>query len=164
MPTASPPSALDIDRSRRMAREISFESSELSTPCSLASQSTADVSLQDSIMSETDISRFGFFQFIIFHHYNHANIALLESFIGPEPDFLLVFEPSIYSVYSSEILQNTSQLTSRPPLNFGTVITGNLYRSSYPNPENFGYLAELKLRTILYVIMLMTSCMCTILI
>lgn len=79
-------------------------------------------------------------------------MALLASFIGTEPDLLLVFEPSIHSVYSSEILQNTSQLTLRPPLNFGTVITGNLYRSSYPIPENFEYLAELKLRTILYVI------------
>lgn len=69
-----------------MAREISFESSELSTPCSLASQSTADVSLQDSIMSETNISKFGVLQFIIFYRYSHAEMALLASFIGPEPD------------------------------------------------------------------------------
>ena len=42
-------------------------------------------------------------------------------------------------------------MPARPPLNFGTVIVGNIYRSSYPLPENFEFLSSLNLRTILCV-------------
>ena len=135
-----------------MAREISFESSELSTPCSLASQSTADISLQDSIMSETDNGKFGILQFKNFYLDDLWKRVLFAHFIRIVSDSFPVLEPSINSEYPSEFSLNISQLTSRPPLNFGTVIPGKLYRSSYPLPENFGYLAELKLKTILCVI------------
>ena len=57
MPKASYPIVLDIDKSRSIATESSFESSELSTPCSLASQSTTELSVQDSVISENDISK-----------------------------------------------------------------------------------------------------------
>lgn len=37
-----------------------------------------------------------------------------------------------------------------PPTNFGAVIPGQIYRSSFPLPENFSFLKSLKLKTILY--------------
>jgi len=37
-----------------------------------------------------------------------------------------------------------------PPRNFGAVIPGQIYRGSFPIPENFSFLKSLKLKTILY--------------
>ncbi|KAF2178136.1 hypothetical protein K469DRAFT_600653 [Zopfia rhizophila CBS 207.26] len=39
-----------------------------------------------------------------------------------------------------------------PPTNFGAVVPGSIYRSSYPQPENFGFLKSLKLKTILTLV------------
>ncbi|KAK8177189.1 tyrosine-protein phosphatase SIW14 [Phyllosticta citrichinensis] len=39
-----------------------------------------------------------------------------------------------------------------PPSNYGTVLDGQLYRSSYPQPENFGFLKSLKLKSILTLV------------
>jgi len=36
-----------------------------------------------------------------------------------------------------------------PPANFGAVVPGSIYRSSFPSAENFGFLESLKLKTIL---------------
>lgn len=36
-----------------------------------------------------------------------------------------------------------------PPSNYGTVLDGQLYRSSFPNEDNFGFLKTLKLKSIL---------------
>jgi len=36
-----------------------------------------------------------------------------------------------------------------PPVNFGAVEIGNLYRSGYPQPPNYSFLESLKLKTIL---------------
>ena len=38
-----------------------------------------------------------------------------------------------------------------PPKNFGAVMASEVYRSSMPEPENFGFLATLKLKMILYI-------------
>lgn len=39
-----------------------------------------------------------------------------------------------------------------PPSNFGAVIPGEIYRSSFPLPENFSFLKTLKLKTILTLV------------
>ncbi|KAH7030520.1 tyrosine phosphatase family-domain-containing protein [Macrophomina phaseolina] len=39
-----------------------------------------------------------------------------------------------------------------PPENFGTVIDGKIFRSSYPKEENYGYLQSLKLKSILTLV------------
>ncbi|KAF2872575.1 tyrosine phosphatase family-domain-containing protein [Massariosphaeria phaeospora] len=39
-----------------------------------------------------------------------------------------------------------------PPANFGTVVEEGIYRSSYPQAENFGFLKKLKLKTILTLV------------
>jgi tyrosine-protein phosphatase SIW14 len=39
-----------------------------------------------------------------------------------------------------------------PPDNFGAVIPGSVYRSSFPLPENFSFLKSLKLKTILTLV------------
>jgi hypothetical protein len=39
-----------------------------------------------------------------------------------------------------------------PPTNFGAVIPGSVYRSSFPLPENFSFLRSLKLKTILTLV------------
>ncbi|KAF2085867.1 protein-tyrosine phosphatase, partial [Saccharata proteae CBS 121410] len=39
-----------------------------------------------------------------------------------------------------------------PPSNFGAVIPGQIYRSSYPLEENFGFLKKLKLKSILTLV------------
>lgn len=39
-----------------------------------------------------------------------------------------------------------------PPTNFGAVEKGSIYRSGYPKPENFDFLAGLKLKTILTLV------------
>lgn len=39
-----------------------------------------------------------------------------------------------------------------PPSNFGAVLPGEIYRSSFPLPENFGFLQSLKLKTILTLV------------
>ncbi|OCK85359.1 tyrosine-protein phosphatase SIW14 [Lepidopterella palustris CBS 459.81] len=39
-----------------------------------------------------------------------------------------------------------------PPVNFGAVIPGSIYRSSFPLPENFGFLKSLKLKSILTLV------------
>lgn len=36
-----------------------------------------------------------------------------------------------------------------PPENFGTVVDGKIFRSSYPKEENYSYLQALKLKSIL---------------
>jgi hypothetical protein len=38
----------------------------------------------------------------------------------------------------------------QPPVNFGTVEKGHIYRSGYPQVHNFGYLKSLGLKTILF--------------
>lgn len=38
----------------------------------------------------------------------------------------------------------------QPPANFGVVEKSQIYRSSYPKVENFGYLESLVLKTILF--------------
>lgn len=39
-----------------------------------------------------------------------------------------------------------------PPINFGAVVPGSIYRSSFPLPENFGFLKSLELKTILTLV------------
>ncbi|OCL03342.1 hypothetical protein AOQ84DRAFT_227528 [Glonium stellatum] len=39
-----------------------------------------------------------------------------------------------------------------PPINFGAVVPGSVYRSSFPLPENFGFLKSLELKTILTLV------------
>lgn len=39
-----------------------------------------------------------------------------------------------------------------PPLNYGAVIPGSIYRSSYPLPENFGFLGSLKIKSVLTLV------------
>lgn len=36
-----------------------------------------------------------------------------------------------------------------PPVNFGAIEEGSIYRSGYPKPENYSFLASLNLKTIL---------------
>jgi tyrosine-protein phosphatase SIW14 len=60
--------------------------------------------------------------------------------------------PSIMSSSPPESIgaasvEGTSPL--RPPVNFGTVEAGHIYRSGYPQVDNFGYLKSLGLKTIL---------------
>jgi tyrosine-protein phosphatase SIW14 len=39
-----------------------------------------------------------------------------------------------------------------PPFNFGTVLPGTIYRSSYPKEENYGFLKDLGIKTILTLV------------
>ncbi|PSN63922.1 protein-tyrosine phosphatase, partial [Corynespora cassiicola Philippines] len=39
-----------------------------------------------------------------------------------------------------------------PPANFGAVVPRSVYRSSYPQPENFGFMKSLGLKTILTLV------------
>ncbi|KAH7125285.1 tyrosine phosphatase family-domain-containing protein [Dendryphion nanum] len=39
-----------------------------------------------------------------------------------------------------------------PPINFGAVVEQSIYRSGYPQPENFGFLKSLKLKSILTLV------------
>ncbi|KAK8202885.1 tyrosine phosphatase family-domain-containing protein [Phyllosticta capitalensis] len=39
-----------------------------------------------------------------------------------------------------------------PPSNYGTVLDGQLYRSSFPNEDNFGFLKTLKLKSVLTLV------------
>lgn len=39
-----------------------------------------------------------------------------------------------------------------PPINFGAVVPGDIFRSSFPLPENFSFLKSLKLKTILTLV------------
>jgi tyrosine-protein phosphatase SIW14 len=48
---------------------------------------------------------------------------------------------------TSEYLQSLT-----PPFNFGTVLPGTIYRSSYPKEENYGFLKDLKIKTILTLV------------
>jgi len=43
-----------------------------------------------------------------------------------------------------------------PPLNFAMVEPG-VYRSGYPNPKNFGFLKQLKLKAVMYILWLHAS-------
>lgn len=52
------PIVLDIDKTRSIATESSFESSELSTPCSIASQSTTEFSMQYSSYPENETGKY----------------------------------------------------------------------------------------------------------
>jgi tyrosine-protein phosphatase SIW14 len=36
-----------------------------------------------------------------------------------------------------------------PPANYGAVLPGAVYRSSYPEPKNYEFLQSLKLKTIM---------------
>jgi tyrosine-protein phosphatase SIW14 len=54
---------------------------------------------------------------------------------------------------SALIRRAPDRLTSLlPPDNFGAVIPGSVYRSSFPLPENFSFLRSLKLKTILTLV------------
>lgn len=39
-----------------------------------------------------------------------------------------------------------------PPLNYGAVIPGSIYRCSYPQPENYEFIKDLKIRSILTLV------------
>ena len=54
---------------------------------------------------------------------------------------------------SSVVRQGPARLTSFvPPTNFGAVLTGSVFRSQFPLPENFSFIRSLKLKTILTLV------------
>ena len=52
------------------------------------------------------------------------------------------------SYYDHTVLNTLPRLLYNPPTNFG-MVTHNLYRSSFPQKENFAYLRKLGLKSVL---------------
>jgi len=66
-----------------------------------------------------------------------------------DPDEESILRPKQHQLNSTSI--PLPQLLYTPPVNFG-MVTHNLFRSSFPQKENFAYLRKLRLKSVLYVL------------
>jgi tyrosine-protein phosphatase SIW14 len=79
--------------------------------------------------------------------------VLISSIVTPEQKTPQPPSPLIERRRSSVVRQGPARLTSYvPPTNFGAVLSGSVYRSQFPLPENFGFIKSLKLKTILTLV------------
>jgi hypothetical protein len=60
------------------------------------------------------------------------------------------------SHYESALTNPLPRILYSPPTNFG-MVTHNLYRSSFPQKENFPYLRKLGLKSVLYTLSLVKA-------
>lgn len=99
---------------------------------------------------------------------SHSSQETKQKDVGVIDDKETVHAEAVTALSSSATTASSTALSSRrssfedraparltrftPPENFGTVIDGKIFRSSYPKEENYSYLQALKLKSILTLV------------
>lgn len=89
------------------------------------------------------------------------DVALIDNEESVHADAVTIVSSSATTASSTALSSRRSSFEDRaparltrftPPENFGTVIDGKIFRSSFPQEENFSYLKALKLKSILTLV------------